>query len=269
MVVQLIDKARQLDQFYTRSNIAKQCVDELFAQLAHPADQWLWIEPSAGAGAFVDFLPNTRIALDIAPRRSDISQADFLIWHPGSSERPIAVIGNPPFGKNASLASRFFNHAANFADLIGFIVPKTFQKASLVNRLDRHMHLVREVALPLDSFVFAGLPYEVPTVFQIWERKAAWRTVEARRTTHDHFSFVRPQDAHFAFQRVGARAGLVSREGLRKSPQSHYFLRSHVGEGTLFDRLDAIDWNPVKWRTAGNPSIAKSELIGCYEAAIG
>jgi hypothetical protein len=93
--------------------------------------------------------------------------------------------------------------------------------------------------------------------------------VEARRTTHDHFSFVRPQDAHFAFQRVGARAGLVSREGLRKSPQSHYFLRSHVGEGTLFDRLDAIDWNPVKWRTAGNPSIAKSELIGCYEAAIG
>ncbi len=76
---------------------------------------------------------------------------------------------------------------------------------------------------------------------------------------------MRPDNAHFAFQRVGARAGLVSHEGLRKSPQSHYFLKANIDPGGLFDRLRRIDWTEIKWRTAGNPSIGKSELIDRYQ----
>lgn len=261
-----MERARTLDQFYTRTDIARDCVRLLTDFVGGRAQDHVWVEPSAGAGAFVDFLPQPRIALDIEPGRGDISEADFLSWNPGNLTRDAIVVGNPPFGKNASLARKFFNRAAEFAEIIAFIVPRTFQKESLVKTLDRRMHLRLEQELKPQSFVYEGLPYDVPTVFQIWQRSANLREVPKRKLTHPDFEFVAPDIAHFAFQRVGARAGLVSHEGLHKSPQSHYFLRSSIEPELLFDRLDSIDWTPIKTRTAGNPSIAKRELIASYES---
>lgn len=257
--------ARSLDQFYTREGIARTCVERLLRFLGDRYAGAVWVEPSAGRGAFVDLMPHPRIALDIAPQRADISRADFLDWTPETTPRPAIVVGNPPFGKNASLAQRFFNHSARFASVIGFIVPKTFQKRSMVNRLDPFMHLRLEYELPGDAFEFMGGPYHVPTVFQIWERDALVRRIVQHRLSHPHFAFVSAEAADFAFQRVGARAGLVSHEGLRKSPQSHYFLKANIDPRGLFDRLRGIDWNAIKWRTAGNPSIGKGELIERYE----
>lgn len=257
--------ARALDQFYTRRDVAARCCTLVQQHVDALEGEWLWVEPSAGDGAFVDAMPFPRLALDIAPKRGDISRCDFTVWHPGVSERRIVVIGNPPFGKNSSLARRFFDHAATFSDVIAFILPRTFQKEGFVNRLDRKMHLVFETTLDEQSFVFEGEDYAVPTVFQIWERRATERPLAERVYRHEDFSFVNPNGADFAFQRVGARAGLVSHEGLRKSPQSHYFIKSHISADQLFARLSGIDWNPVKWRTAGNPSIGKAELVASYE----
>ena len=38
------------------------------------------------------------------------------------------VIGNPPFGKISSLAVKFFNKSAEYADVIAFIVPRTLKE---------------------------------------------------------------------------------------------------------------------------------------------
>lgn len=259
--------ARLLDQFYTRPDVARRCVAWLTDTADFGAEEWLWIEPSAGRGAFVDAIPPPCVALDIAPGRADIVEADFLAWR-ATDPRKTIVVGNPPFGKNASLARKFFDHAATFADRIAFILPKTFQKPAFVNRLDRWMHLVAE--LPLEGIVFEleGEPYAVPTTFQLWERRSYPRSLSDQPLRHPHFSFVGAKEAHFAFQRVGARAGLVSHEGLRKSPQSHYFIRSNIGSEAVFSRLRSIDWTPVKCRTAGNPSIGKGELVSTYEAML-
>ncbi len=265
-MVDRTNTARSLDQFYTRGDVAGECVALLRRFTANRYPRAIWVEPSAGAGAFVDHLPLPRIALDIAPRRADISVADFLTWSPGRLAGHAVVVGNPPFGKNASLAQRFFNHAAKFADVIAFVVPRTFQKPSVVNRLDAHMHLRLEHALPDDAFEFLGDAYHVPTIFQVWERELTRRLPIPRCLSHPDFAFVRPDYAHFAFQRVGARAGLVSHEGLRKSPQSHYFIKSNIDPDGLFERLQRIDWTEIKWRTAGNPSIGKGELIDRYQA---
>lgn len=259
-------QARALDQFYTKACVAKLCVAELLRFLQDRYSGAIWIEPSAGKGAFVDHLPAPRIALDIAPQRPDISCVDFLQWSPGQLTRKAIVVGNPPFGKNSSLAQRFFNHSAQFASVVAFIVPRTFQKQSMVNRLDPLMHLQREIEIPDEAFEFIGEAYHVPTVFQIWERGTMVRQATQRKLSHPDFAFVPPGNADFAFQRVGARAGLVSHEGLRKSPQSHYFLKSNIDPEGLFSRLKTIDWNEIKWRTAGNPSIGKGELIERYEA---
>lgn len=259
--------SRDLDQFFTRSDVARECFARAMENLSGGPGDYLWVEPSAGGGAFLDCLPFPRVALDIDPKRSDISRCDFLDWSPGYTSRPVVVIGNPPFGKNASLARRFFDHSAQFASHICFVVPRTFQKSGFVNRLDRHMHLAAEWELAQDSFEFDGQSYAVPTVFQIWEKRAALRPIAQRKLIHDHFNFTHPGEADFAFQRVGARAGLVSYEGLKRSPQSHYFIRSKLIGDNLFQRLSQIDWSGIKARTAGNPSIGKAELIETYEAA--
>lgn len=231
------------------------------------------MEPAAGDGAFLDRLPEPRVGLDLSPAagRADIVRADFLAWRPGRAADTTIVIGNPPFGKNASLAIRFLNHASGFADWVAFIVPRTFEKDSTKRKLAPFMTLVHEEALGPDCFVFEGQPYDVPTVFQVWKRTAALRMHEIRDTKHPDFEFVRPTEilrADFAFQRVGARAGLVSVEGLRKSPQSHYFIKVRNTSRDVLSILRGIDWTSVKHRTAGNPSIGKAELIAEYRRAV-
>ena len=263
------NQARSLDQFFTCQDVATQCVSELVKWTDGQSGDWLWIEPSAGDGAFLDAMPYPQIGIDIASARADVIKANFLHWHPGQTNRRVAVVGNPPFGKNASLARAFVNHAASFADVVAFIVPRTFEKATFVNKLDQRLHLVSQTLLDEESFEFNGEPYSVPTVFQIWERRSNLRALTASVTRHPDFSFVTASDAHFAFQRVGARAGLASVEGLRKSAQSHYFLRANDNYVMLLERLKSIDWTPIKSRTAGNPSIGKGELIAAYAALRG
>jgi hypothetical protein len=261
--------ARNLDQFFTRPDVAARCLKSLESYMTDAVNEWLWIEPSAGSGVFYDLMQVPKIGIDIMSHRADIAQIDFLHWHPGTVRRKVAVVGNPPFGKNASLARRFFDHAAGFADIVAFIVPRTFEKPAFVNRLDRTMHLIHAEVLDECSFEFEGQPYAVPTVFQIWQKRADLRQQTKSVRTHRDFDFVSQPAADFAFQRVGARAGLVSVEGLSKSPQSHYFLKTRGPSRTVFDRLRAIDWAPIKYRTAGNPSIGKGELMAAYQAAHG
>ena len=257
---------RRLDQFYTLPSVAERFVSAAVRHTSNRSSDWLYLEPSAGEGAFFDNLPFPRVGVDISSPRADIVTADFLEWYPGAVKNPVATIGNPPFGKNSSLAIRFFNHAASFSDVIAFIVPKTFQKVSVQNKLSRSFHLVEEIDVERNSFRFADDLYDVPCVFQVWERRDELRPIADRKFTHPHFSFVNNTVADFAFQRVGARAGLVSIDGLQKSPNSHYFIKANICVDRIFSALSNIDWTPIKSRTAGNPSIAKPELIAAYEA---
>jgi hypothetical protein len=48
-----------------------------------------------------------------------------------------------------------------------------------------------------------------------------------------------------------------------------HFIKANIEEDSLFHRLSQIDWNPIKSRTAGNPSIGKGELISGYQTAFG
>ncbi len=218
------------------------------------------LEPSAGMGDFYAKIPEPKKGIDLDSPLFE--KVDFLEYDGGEK----VVLGNPPFGKNSSLAIKFFNKAATFADIIAFVVPKTFQKQSVHNRLNFQFHLMKEIELPLNSFYTPELEeYAVPTVFQIWEKLVVCREPIIHSREHNDFQFVKtPSDANFAFQRVGANAGMVSIEGLRKSPNSHYFIN---GDEVVFDILKNIDWAVIKNRTAGNPSISKTELIQEYEKA--
>ncbi|MDX5985057.1 SAM-dependent methyltransferase [Sphingomonas echinoides] len=247
-----------LDQYYTRPGVAKHFYGT-FRQHFDPA-RYLMIEPSAGTGSFYKLLPPGSLAYDIDPKYPGIIKADFLTVHIKSS-RPRAIIGNPPFGKNASMAVKFFNHAARQADVIALIVPRSFRKASIENRLDRYFHLVREEVVPDNAFLFRGKPYNVPAIFQIWERRSEPRQLRPVETRHPDFEFTTPERADFVIQRVGARAGRVHRD-FSRSPNSHYFIKA-VAPG-VEAIMRKLDFASVAGNVAGNPSLSRSEIVALY-----
>jgi len=94
---------------------------------------------------------------DIEPKNDLIQKVDFLKWQPALTNGKIHVIGNPPFGKNSKDAINFFNHAAGFADTISFIMPRTFSRESMQNKLSLNFSLNHSDVLPLKSFIGADV----------------------------------------------------------------------------------------------------------------
>ncbi|PRG26986.1 Eco57I restriction-modification methylase domain-containing protein [Burkholderia multivorans] len=265
---------RDLDQFYTNPQLAQRLFDELIAE--HLGDRWSgdvrWLEPSCGTGAFLSLLPPDAIGVDLDPKCPGAVQADFLSWTPPSGDdRPLVVVGNPPFKHDVA----FFNRCAELgAERIAFIVPRSWQKPSLQNQLDRAFHLAHEEVLPLDAFIFEGQPAAVPTVFQMWERREEQRPLTVLPTTHADFVFVPYAQRHtadFAIQRVGVNAGRVKDLDAEHLGQgSHRFVRvidrTRVAEVRAV--FEDIDWAPIKACVAGNPSIANGEMVQAYETDV-
>ena len=86
--------AMGLDKFYTKDEVAKQCVQFLY-EICPEAKGQPCIEPSAGAGAFLPYLPAQTTAYDIAPEKPDIIEQDFLTLEPPQA-RTYIIVGNPP-----------------------------------------------------------------------------------------------------------------------------------------------------------------------------
>ena len=71
--------------------------------------------------------------------------------------------------------------------------------------------------------------------------------------------------ADFAIQRVGVNAGRVHLN-FNLSPASHYYIRAKVRY--VKDNMDQVDFSKVTGNTAGNPYLAKAEIVALYSAFI-
>lgn len=279
-----------LDQFFTKPEVARQCL-ELVKSVVGPLEHFQRIlEPSAGAGAFFNQLPTSvRIGIDLdAAAGSPYVKKDFLKVSPGlmNMQPPpletqdglkvslppncaqVLVVGNPPFGKNAALAIEFVNHALKFANTVCFVLPRTFNKASVQDRIDLRAHLLLAQDLDSRAFLFEGDDYDVPCTFHIWSVRGSKRRPFQATLSHPDFEFVSSssQAGVFAVQRVGVHAGRVKmgKAMHAASPSSHYFIKpkhKHVIEHMRgADMANSL----IKQQTAGCPSISKDELIAMY-----
>lgn len=249
---------RERDQFFTSEEVAAECYALLWSYLT--PFEYLFIEPSAGEGAFAQLFPVGGRAYDIEVRYPGVIETDFLGVNLPYSDN-VVVVGNPPFGKNAKLAVQFFNHAARRAFIIAFILPRSFQKISVQNRLHRHFHLRREWLIPDDAFIFDGKRRSVPTVFQIWEWSPEMRPIVILPTSHPDFIFTTRTDADFAVRRVGVKAGIIHDE-LGQSANSNFFVKAVAP--FVRQIMEEIDFGEVVVRTAGSPCLAKTELVELY-----
>ena len=254
-------REKERGQFYTKPSLAKRHYRRFLKHfdVAH----FQMVEPCAGEGAFLVLLPVGGFGCDIEPKCKGIYTADFLTLEI-KSNRSIACIGNPPFGRNGAMAVRFFNHAATFSEVIAFIVPRTFRKTRIINSLNEYFHLLHEEPVPDGAFIFKGKPHSVPTVFQIWVRRDTRRTRLPEITTHPDFKFTSREDADFKMWRVGKSAGRVH-DDKSANDQTNYFIKGDVRQA-MTDLESAFA--AVAQDTAGQHSLAKSEIVSLYTASL-
>jgi len=260
-------KRRPIDKYYTSQNIVNKCID-LIKENINIQENDLCVEPSAGNGAFINIIKSlfkNYKFYDLEPENSEIIKQDYLEYDYntiiGEKFNKTHIIGNPPFGRQSSLAIKFIKKSAEYGDSISFILPKSFKKDSLKKHFPLHFHLEHEYDLPKDSFIVDNKSYDVPCVFQIWIKKNTQRSVP-KKLTPNKYTFVKKEIEHdISFRRVGVYAGKVDRDTEKKSFQSHYFIKfdNPLTDG-LFNKLSNINYS-CKDNTVGPRSISKQELI--------
>ena len=243
----------QYDQFYTNPDIAKHCIELL---QKHEVGTGMWIEPSAGSGSFLQHVPSA-IGYDIDPKIDTILRADFLtVVLPENC----VIFGNPPFGRQASLAKRFIRHASSSASVIAFILPLSFTKPSMQRAFPRNFHLVENWILPKNSFLVDDKPHHVPCVFQIWIRKDTERSPDIRMVPVG-FTFVKNTQSHdIVFRRVGGNAGRCSLPNETHNKQCHYYIK--LSDPSQVEKLiQASESYAFPTNTTGPRSLSKNEAI--------
>ncbi len=165
-------KRNTIDKFYTKKYVAKQCIELIKKEIKINKND-LIIEPSAGNGVFINFIKtlSKNIKLyDIEPDNDNIIKTDFLELEINFNTN-IHFIGNPPFGRQSSMAIKFIKKCCEYGKSISFILPKSFKKDSMKKHFKLNFHLVKQIDLDKNSFLINNEEYDVPCVFQIWVKK--------------------------------------------------------------------------------------------------
>jgi hypothetical protein len=275
-VTKTTDEVRQegLDRFYTVPAIADHCID-VVGQYVRWGEWDLIVEPSAGNGSFSLRLPRPCVALDLFPEHPFILRQDFFTYTPPEGSGRILVIGNPPFGRVSSMAIKFFQHAAQWATVIAFILPRTFRRVSVQNRLPLHFHLEHDEDIPMDPCSFEP-PMKAKCCFQIWRRRNTLRHLVPLPTTHDDWEFVAfgpkdeqgqptpPREVDFALRAYGGQCGEIVEENLGElRPKSWHWIRARIDKQTLIERFRSLDYS-LSVDTARQNSIGRGELVRLY-----
>ena len=255
-----------LDKYYTKQSIAEECINKIKENV--PINKTdLIIEPSAGNGSFIKYiktLSNNYKFFDLEPNNNEVIKQDFLKYNYDNILKTfnnIHIIGNPPFGRQSSLAIKFIKICCNFANSISFILPRSFKKESMKRHFSNYFYLIYENDLPQYSFLVNETEKDVPCVFQIWERRTEKRKGPLILKPKN-FKFVKKEDnPDISFRRVGVYAGAISKEISNKSIQSHYFIKliNNKFIDDFYNNLQQITFETNN--TVGPKSISKQEVI--------
>jgi predicted RNA methylase len=250
------------EQYYTPTALAERLVGEV-ATLVGDFGTRTVIEPAGGTGSFVEAAERAGAArvlsVDIEPKHARVNLGDFLeVELPAHNA---ITISNPPFGRNNSLSIPFFNRAAEVSEYIAFIVPRSWRKWSVINRLDHRFHLVSDHDLTLDYLDDAGVSLSsrklLATCFQVWQRRDELR---ARVVVTDNGFVAKcsPAEADVALTVFGFGCGTVRTEFDRQPNSTRMFLK--LGHPRALEALQAVDFSRFFKNTAYTEALAFGEI---------
>ena len=274
------------DTFYTPEDTVRQLIGLIGDMSAFDTI----IEPSAGDGAILSMLPSRAVGYDLSPLATGITRMNWLepvtvdgdaddsmyipykaaLW--GYPHRTL-VIGNPPFGRQGVLASRFINECSGWASTVAFIMPRSFLKDSMMNRIDRRFH-VRVMEPVIDDHYRIPSTADtriVPTIILILDYRDTPRTdhISTRLSKLEldmlPFEFCSREDADYMIVRVGSRSG--SLEDLSHvtdtNAKYNYFIRIRNQDADIrgmFTRAMPA-FHRTRSMTTGPRSLSKAEIV--------
>ena len=132
-------------------------------------------------------------------------------------------------------------------------------------KFNPYFHLIYEEDLRENSFLVNGEEYNVPCVFQIWEKRNEPREIPEKLVPAGFLFVKKDEEPDVAFRRVGVYAGTFDPSIQEKSVQSHYFIRfdRKVISSTKIQRLIG-DLKKLTFdgeNTVGPKSVSKQELL--------
>jgi len=264
-----------IDKFYTSGKCVLLCINYIINNIIIDKNSDLIIEPSAGNGSFITPIKNLTtnwLFYDLKPENNEIIKQDFLTFdykdiNLNSNIKQIHIIGNPPFGRQSSLAIKFIKKSCEFCSTISFILPKSFKKNSLKKHFPMCFHLVLEVDLPDNSFLVDNVEYNVPCVFQIWIKKITNRPAVDKLQSINFKFVLKTENPDISFRRVGVNAGFID-TNIDKNIQSHYFIK-FTNNKSIEDNLQKLsNIQFTESNTVGPRSISKQELIYKFNLCI-
>jgi hypothetical protein len=269
------NNVNELDQFYTNANIATGFYN-ILQQYVDIDDYDYHLEPSAGNGSFYKLLDKKkRIGLDIEPKYNGIHKMNYFDYVPTKNKKYL-VIGNPPFGRISSIAVKFFNKSAEFADCIAFIIPRTFKRVSIQNQLNLQFKLIYNKDLPLKPCCFTP-KMSAKCCFQIWIKSEIPRSIVKYDKTHKDFKFIKhgpkddknqptpPKNVDFVMKAYGSNCGEIKKTNLNDlRPKSWHWIKSNIDIKTLINRFNSLDYSISK-DTVRQDSLGQQELIFLYK----
>jgi predicted RNA methylase len=258
------------EQYYTPADLAEKLMTEV-EKLVPDLHNRTVIEPAGGTGAFIQAAQKRGVknflSFDIEPKHSLVKKADFL--GKKLTARDAITISNPPFGRNNSLSIPFFNKAAENSEFICFIVPRSWRKWSVINRLDRRFHLVADQDILVDYVDESGERLSkrtsLSTCFQIWQRRSELRPIIRVRDL-GVIEKCEPAEADVALTIFGFGCGKVRTEFERKPNSTVMFLR--VLHPKALSALKSVDFNRFSKNTAYTAALALPEINYLLNEAI-
>jgi predicted RNA methylase len=258
------------EQYYTPKPLALELVAQIEKILGPLAGKTV-LEPAGGTGAFIEAVQSAGvskvISFDIEPLHDSVSVGDFLEQE--INQKNLITISNPPFGRNNSLSIPFFNHAAEASDAICFIVPRSWRKWSVTNRLDLSFELALDIDLDLDYVDAEGLPLSskthLATCFQIWKKTNKPRKV-VRVVDKGIIEKVSPDQADVSLTIFGYGCGKVKTQFEPVPNTTQMFLKLHHPKA--LDALESVDYSKFFRNTAYTEALSLQEINYLLNEAI-
>ena len=235
------------EQYYTPSDTCNHCLNVMLR--LSPNKGQTWLEPAGGTGSFIEAFSLAGIkeeqilSFDIEPKHPLVKLTSDFLQEDISSVSNCTTLTNPPFGRANKLAVPFFNRCAEVSNFIGFIVPKSWRKWSVIDRLDPNFHLVHDEDLSIDYVYEECIPNrskgKLATIFQVWERRDYKRepvVVEDRK----YIEKCSPEEADVSLTIFGRGCGSLLTEFPRKPNTTKMFLK--VANGSVLMALLCVDY---------------------------
>ena len=251
------------EQFYTPPAIAESIVKNVKKRVGNLSGYTL-LEPAGGTGSFIEAAKahglTKVISFDIEPHHKKITLGDFL--EQDISRKGLITITNPPFGRNNSLSIPFFNKAAQVSDLIVFIVPRSWRKWSVQNRLNQNFHLVKDDDLTINYVDVNGehgyKNNNLRTCIQYWRRSStSLRPIYAVEDM-GIITKCKFDEADVSLTIFGYGCGTVKTDFPRKPNTTQMFLK--LNHPKALEALQSVDFSKFFNHTAYTEALSIVEI---------